>query len=105
MEQYRVNKMYFYWLERSKDPEALAREYNACAAIANNCLSPNSNNWEVITILYSFYHAITGEKMHFVRIDRASDGKGEAEHKTITDGELEEYKKYILNPGDYEYIP
>lgn len=106
MESFKVNRAYCEWAERAKLPENMNAEYNAAASIAEDCLMPDSTNWESITVLYSFPHGITGENMHFVRVDSVStticrDGTRKirpySEHKTITESELQQYKKYIVD--------
>lgn len=106
MKSFKINRAYCEWAERAKFPENMNAEYNAAASIAADYLMSDSTSWEAVTVLYSFAHGITGESMHFVRVDSVSvthykNGTSErfpvSEHKAITDSELQQYEKYIVD--------
>lgn len=111
METFKINRGYHFWMDKAKveassrkeagfSDENIQEAISSKIKLAQKSLEQNSGDWQAITVLYSYAHGVTGENMHFVRIDSAFRS-GEkllaiSEHKAIFDAELQELKKRIV---------
>lgn len=108
MECFRINEEYRKYSDWADDEEkqgfgdrTLCKEYRRNAEVALSV----PGTWKAVAVLYSYEHGLTGEAMHFVRIDTqftSYDGtiRSVSEHKSITNTELEELKRSTVGKDD-----